>query len=194
MSRNKLVLPGKIGKYAHGLLDYSIASKVDLREVVEDLNLFAYANQQNDEIREKLARPVLFFDMDKKERVLDKLFPRIGLTTEVAKDFIKLLVEEEAQKDFKFIQADFEALVADELQEVNGVITSAEPLDESQVQSISERMNDFVPEGWTLQVETKVDPTLIGGFTITIGDEFQDLSVATQISNLEEHLASTASQ
>ena len=42
--------------------------------------------------------------------------------------------------------------------------------------------------GSTIALETKVDPGLVSGITVEIGDKFLDYSVATQLKKLQSLL------
>ena len=42
--------------------------------------------------------------------------------------------------------------------------------------------------GSTIALETKVDPGLVSGITVEIGDKFLDYSVATQLKKLQNLL------
>ena len=41
----------------------------------------------------------------------------------------------------------------------------------------------------SLKVETKVDPRLVGGFTVAMGEDFLDLSLMSRIRQMEAELA-----
>ena len=42
-------------------------------------------------------------------------------------------------------------------------------------------LQGFLAKGESLQLTTEVDPTIIGGMKITIGDRFVDMSMASKI-------------
>ena len=44
-------------------------------------------------------------------------------------------------------------------------------------------------KGETLKVDTKVDPRLVGGFTVAMGEDFFDLSPMSRIRAMEAELA-----
>ncbi len=41
-------------------------------------------------------------------------------------------------------------------------------------------------------LETKVNPSLIGGLTVKVGDKFMDLSLASRISNIKDVMMGSA--
>jgi F-type H+-transporting ATPase subunit O len=44
----------------------------------------------------------------------------------------------------------------------------------------------FAKKGETIKIELKVDPTIIGGMVVSIGDKYVDMSVATKIKKYTE--------
>jgi len=47
-----------------------------------------------------------------------------------------------------------------------------------------------VKKGEVLNLQTKVDPAIIGGLVVEIGDKYVDLSLNTRIRKMEQLLAS----
>ena len=74
--------------------------------------------------------------------------------------------------------------------EVKAIITSAKPLPEAEVKQIQEACMGFLDKGQTkMTLTTKVDPALVNGITLEIGDKFIDLSVASQLKKLQSLLS-----
>jgi F-type H+-transporting ATPase subunit O len=65
--------------------------------------------------------------------------------------------------------------------EVMCTVTSAKPLEQGHLKELKGALEAFLQKGETLQLETKVDPGLIGGMVVTIGDKYIDMSMATKI-------------
>ena len=61
-------------------------------------------------------------------------------------------------------------------------LTAARPLDASQVQSICERLSR--KHGRPVEATQQLNPALLGGFQIQLGDAIQDFSLATQLATL----------
>ncbi len=67
------------------------------------------------------------------------------------------------------------------------VITSALPLDESDKKKLVAYVKTVVAD--LPKIEYKLNPGLIAGFTLRIGDELIDTSVASKLAALKQHLA-----
>ncbi len=75
----------------------------------------------------------------------------------------------------------------DELQNIQRVsITSAFEMDKAQVESITKRLQEKLSKN--IVAEVKIEPELIGGFKIKVGDQVSDLSIATQLDRLKQSI------
>jgi len=69
--------------------------------------------------------------------------------------------------------------------EVTAVITAPAPLSAAEEADVKAKLAGFLDPGQTkVKVEVKVNPGLIQGITIEIGDKFIDYSVATQLKKI----------
>lgn len=68
--------------------------------------------------------------------------------------------------------------------EVEAVIISADKLTKAQTDAVAAAMKGQAGAGKKVVLSTKVDPTIIGGLQIQIGDQFLDLSVSSKIDAL----------
>jgi len=66
--------------------------------------------------------------------------------------------------------------------EIKAVVTTAKQLDAQQLKELSAVLQVFVKKGNTLQLETKVNPALIGGMVVSLGDRYIDLSIASRLN------------
>ncbi len=66
-------------------------------------------------------------------------------------------------------------------------VTTAVPVDEAEKQQIQQRLSRIT--GKEVQVELRVDPSIIGGIVARVGDTLIDGSVATRLQALRKQLA-----
>jgi F-type H+-transporting ATPase subunit O len=64
--------------------------------------------------------------------------------------------------------------------EVSARVTTAKPLDNSQLKELQAVLQTFMKQGHKLQLETKVDPSIIGGMVVELGDRYVDLSISSK--------------
>lgn len=68
-------------------------------------------------------------------------------------------------------------------------ITSAAPLGEQERKRLEDIVARHIGHG-TMEYEYAVDPSLIGGFTVSVDSQLLDASVATKLRQLRQHLVS----
>lgn len=59
-------------------------------------------------------------------------------------------------------------------------------MDSADQQELKKTLQSFAKKGETIKIELKVDPTLIGGMIVSIGDKYVDMSVASKIKKYTE--------
>ena len=69
--------------------------------------------------------------------------------------------------------------------EVDAILITAEPMGEKQAQDIANAvMKGRGGSNAKVILKTKVDPSILGGLQVQIGDEFLDLSVRSQVEEI----------
>jgi len=101
-----------------------------------------------------------------------------------------LVLLQRAKKFHKIgqISRNFSLLAAEHRKEKRGAIISAEALSEKQYDAITAKMQKLVKPDETLIVSREIEPALVGGFIVRVGNRAQDLSVQSQIKRMELHL------
>lgn len=61
-------------------------------------------------------------------------------------------------------------------------VTTAKPLDAAMQQELTAVLKSFVKSGQAIILTTKVDPTILGGMIVSIGDKYVDMSTAAKIN------------
>ncbi|KAG9348796.1 hypothetical protein AGOR_G00217900 [Albula goreensis] len=70
-------------------------------------------------------------------------------------------------------------------------VTTAQPLDEANLADLKTALNGFLQKGETLKLETKSDPSILGGMIVSIGDKYVDMSTKTKIQKLTKIIKET---
>ena len=84
--------------------------------------------------------------------------------------------------EFDKIVTTFGQLMKAKRGQVEATIISAEPLSKAQTDAVEKAMMaQMGAEGKTVMLTTKVDPSILGGLQVQIGDKFLDLSVSSKI-------------
>lgn len=69
---------------------------------------------------------------------------------------------------------------------VEGIVESARPLDHGEIASLATSLSARL--GKTVQLDNRIDPTLIGGVRVTVGSSMLDLTVQGRLDGLRERL------
>ena len=76
----------------------------------------------------------------------------------------------------------FQKIMSAHRGEVTCSVTTAKALNASSEKELRAALESFLKKGEKLFLELKVDPKLIGGMVVTIGDKYVDMSMATKIN------------
>ncbi len=104
-------------------------------------------------------------------------------------DFIKLLVENKRIGMTRLIAWSFVDLYRQENKIYKVDVESASPLDEKE----TKRLKDLIAghlHGGIMEYDMTVNPSLIGGFTVRVGNEKVDASVSNELKQLRLNLIS----
>lgn len=135
------------------------------------------------ELKAALASPAC--NMESKQAILGDLLEKAAPSETVGK-FLRLLLERNRISLLPQIVSSY-GVLADRISGVvRPVLTTAIPLDESQVGQIRGGLEQSTGKKVVLDVVT--DPSLIGGVITQIGDKVYDGSVRTQLSRIHDIL------
>jgi F-type H+-transporting ATPase subunit delta len=120
---------------------------------------------------------------DRKQAALTELLP--GVSPEMA-NFLGLLTRRGRLDLLPGILAAFGELAREARGVETATVTTAVPIDERQKTLIASRLTQRI--GKTVQVETRVDPAILGGVVAQIGDDVIDGSVRGRLERLRRSL------
>jgi len=167
--------------YARSLFEVaSEQSKLDT--IKQQLDEFAQVLAQNREVAVFFFSP--YFSADEKK---DGLHRAVQGADPVFINFLEALIERHRTPAIYRIRADFEALYdkANKLLPVQ--VTSAVPLDAELVESLGRRIGEQT--GNEIELSTKVDPDIVGGIVLRVGDFVLDASIKTRLEQLRREVA-----
>ena len=177
--RPPLDLYGLTARYANAT--YIAASKSSTLEEVEgELLAIKSTSESSSEFRSFLENPLI--SRDAKTKKVEDLLK--GKTTGVTLNLMTVLAGNARLSSIGGVADDYVKLMKARRGEVEATITSAEPLTKAQGAAVSEAMASQFPKGARVVLKTTVDPSILGGLQIQIGDKFLDLSVASRIDEV----------
>ena len=111
-----------------------------------------------------------------------------GHVNPLALTMVLLLVDRGRAALIPQIAAAFDRLERERERRVTAHVISAIPLTEQQEQRLKEQLSRRTDR--TVDLETRVDPSIIGGLIVRVGDELIDASVAGRLRGIEAQLSS----
>ncbi len=88
------------------------------------------------------------------------------------------------------IALEYKRLVDRERAVVTALVTSAMPFEPAELTAVASRLASLT--GRTVEVEARVDPALVGGLVIRVGDRLIDASVRGRLERLRDQLVAGA--
>lgn len=65
-------------------------------------------------------------------------------------------------------------------------VVTAKPLDGPLKQELDAALKAFVKSGQSIIIKSRVDPSILGGLVVSIGDKYVDMSTASKIKKYSE--------
>jgi F-type H+-transporting ATPase subunit O len=178
----KLVKPpiavfGLDGRYATAL--YSAAAKEKKLDAVEkELKSFQNTVKNDKKLREFIYNPAVQKQI--KKEALVQVLKKLNAST-VSQNLLVTLTENGRLKQLDGITNTFVKIMSAQRGEVVCEVVSAKPLDEATMKELQGALNGFVKKGETLHVNTRIDPSIIGGLIVSVGDKYVDMSIGSKI-------------
>jgi F-type H+-transporting ATPase subunit delta len=165
-------------RYATALLELAIEhNKVELIES-DILQLIQTAAEVHD-FQVFLSSPLII--TDKKISILNQIFKDFNQTT---LDFLSLVANNGREAIMIDIAKQFNSLLKTHRGIVPITIISAQTLEEATKASILAQISGSI--NGTPEITEQIDPELIGGFIVRMGDHQIDASVANQLKRLKQ--------
>lgn len=178
---------GVDGTYASALYSASVQdSSVD-----KSYQALAKVNdliEQDAKVAEFLRNPAL--SSEDRKTVIDTIASSLKLDKTVT-NFLTVLSDNNRLGEFKSIYSKFGQLNDADQGIVEATITSAKPLDSKILKRLQTAISksSFVGDGKTLRVANDVNPEILGGLVVEVGDKTVDLSVSSKVAKLNSALS-----
>ncbi len=167
------------GRYASALFDLA-QEKGQLNEVDNDLNQIETMLAESEELRYVVNSPV--FSADDQNAALEGVL-KSSRATDLTINLIKLLVKNRRLPVIGDIIIAYRTLVAQARGEVTAQVTTASELSDEHMTMLTESLKASL--GKDVQIDAKVDPSLLGGLIVKVGSRMVDSSLRTKLGTLK---------
>jgi len=167
--------------YARAL--FEVAQEHDKLDLVrEQLGQFADALNESADLRVFFFSP--YFSTEEKK---DGLHKALTDADPAIVNFLETLLERHRMPVIFRIRSEYERLWDRENKLLPVEVTSAVDLDEATVKSIGERIGEQT--GQRVELTSKVDPEILGGIVLRVGNSILDASIKHRLDQLRKHVA-----
>jgi F-type H+-transporting ATPase subunit delta len=170
---------GVAGRYANALFELALEEKA-LEKVEQDLNRFNQALDAVEDLRRLVRSPV--FSAEEQERAIAAILKEVqieGLTA----NFLKLIARNRRLFAAPDMIKAFRALLTRHRGQTSAEVTSAVKLEEGQVRALQAALKAALHKD--VQLDQKVDSTLLGGLVVKVGSRMVDSSLRTKLNSLK---------
>jgi len=123
-----------------------------------------------------------------KKEAVKNLMGKSGYA-ESTQNFFSVLAENGRLNEFENISAKFEELQRAAKGELHAEVTVADELTAAQKKSLEKSLTAFMDKGQKLSLSVTVNPEILGGLVVNIGDKHINMSIQARIQQLQNVLA-----
>lgn len=167
-------------RYAKGLMLFANETN-QAEQINREMIGLRESIKESRELAAFLASPVL--DSKRKNAIGAELFKDFS---PVVQNFIKLVVNQGRERYLRDISSQFTLLYNAQNRISIMEITSAVKLEDEMVKEIIEAAKSKINTTDSFEIESKIDPEILGGFILRVGDKQIDSSVRSKLNRLKK--------
>lgn len=150
----------------------------------DELGRLVEAMEQNRELRDVLERPL--YPAADRRAVLRAVGDALG-SSPLLTNFFQFLIDQRRTQDLSAICDEYARLAQEAAGRLSGEVVAAAPLSDDQLQTLRSALARRT--GRDVDIEVRVDPTLLGGVVAKVGDLVFDGSLKSRLEQLRVDLS-----
>jgi len=166
-------------RYAQALFELA-KSQGDAGAVEADLKSLKAMRAESDDLRTLIGSPA--FDAAAKGKGLAAVAEAAGFSG-TTKKFLGLVAANRRASALPDMIRAFEKLAAEDRGAVSAEVTTALPLTEAQAKALAASLRTAL--GKDPEIETRVDPAILGGIKVRVGSRLYDASLKSRLDSLK---------
>ncbi len=180
MAGKDSIISGMAGRYATALFELALENKA-VDAVKNDLDAFDAMVVGSDDLSRLVRSPV--FGADEQLKALSAILAKAGIKG-LAANFLRVITANRRLFAARDMIRGYRALVARHKGEVSAQITVAEQLSDKNLDALKNALKT-VTGGKDIDLDVKVDPTIIGGLIAKVGSRMVDSSLRTKLNAIK---------
>jgi F-type H+-transporting ATPase subunit delta len=171
-------------RYAKALIDMSKEQQI-IDIVKNDLSVFQQTVHQNVQLQHLLKSPVV--NNGDKIAILNKVFGKSF--QKITLDFFGIVVRKNRSSVLEAISQSF----MDQYNDINNIISATVKTAQAIDANVTAEITAFIEKqsGKKVAITASVDPSLIGGLVIQVGDNLYDASISGKLNKVKQNLLNT---
>ncbi|HQA06582.1 MAG TPA: F0F1 ATP synthase subunit delta [Syntrophomonadaceae bacterium] len=162
---------------------FSIAQEQDkIDQYQQELEKLVQVIEETENLKEYLAH--LLVPAKEKKDIANKIFTEHVSATTL--NFFNLLIDKRREVYLNAILDEYKEMADESRNIAKADLVAAQEVSEEDVKMLAEKLS--VSMGKTVQLKVSVDPALLGGVKIRLGDQIIDGTVAKKLEMLKEQL------
>ncbi len=170
---------GLAGRYATALFELAAGDKA-LERVAADLARLGSMIAESGDLKALILSPAI--GRADQARAIDAVIARAEFSA-LTRRFVGVVARARRLFALPLMIRDFRILLARQRGEVGAEVTSAAPLDDKRLAAVREALRQAT--GSEVTLETRVDPSLLGGLIVRVGSRMVDSSLGTKLQKLQ---------
>ncbi|MBK9617891.1 MAG: ATP synthase F1 subunit delta [Candidatus Obscuribacter sp.] len=176
-------LQGIAVNYSEAVMELAQAAHIE-EKVLTELKAINEVVASDRDMTIVLSHPSI--SASDKKKFLNSLFQ--GKLSELSENLLNLLADKRRLDLLPFIESGYRTLLNKNKNILAASLSCSEPLAESSIANIKSQLTEHL--GKKLELDVKVDPSLIGGVVLKIGDQVIDGSLKGKLKSIEKALLS----
>jgi F-type H+-transporting ATPase subunit delta len=168
-------------RYAKALFEVAQAKNI-VRDVEEELNGVIGVINSTPELIDFLNHPKI--SVGDKIELLQKAFS--GQLREEVMNTLRLLIERRREAALRVLHREYVDIANEALGQADAVVTTAVALSDEEQRKVSEQFGKLT--GKVIRVHNEIDPAILGGMQVRIGDRLYDGSLSGKLTRLQKDL------
>jgi len=174
-------------RYARALFDVAL-KEGDVQQAGRDLQDFAQLVAGHESLPKILANPAI--PAPKKRALIEQLIARAGSLSPIVAKLLLLLADRDRLVLLPEIAAAYQHRLMDHAKVVRAEVVTAVGLPDDRVTALQQGLANAT--GRQVHLESRVDPSIIGGAIARVGSTVYDGSVTRQLEKMKETLTAEA--
>ena len=170
-------------QYANALADIALEQGAG-EPAAKQLNEFGAAYAQSAELRTFLASPAV--SIEAKHAVIEKITARLG-ASKIIRNFLFVLTDHRRTPLMPNVIATFQEVIRQRQGVAEAEVTSAVEMSAAQKKEMAATLAKLT--GRKIEAKYELDPALLGGAVVRIGDTIYDGSLRSRLNEMRARLA-----